>query len=251
MTSKIATVANLAFQVFRACSLTKTTPPTGLNYHNCGNSDSYLDESEITQSELMKQLLADMASLKPNDIDLDAQSTNVILDQYAAPAIRIKIAANAIFDMDILCLRSGAHIPLHGHPGMFGLTTVMLGSMRSRSLTPLVTPQTTTSELLVAEPHSDDLLDANDYRTSFLTPKVGNIHEIIAVSGPVAFLNILAPPYENELGTLECPFYREVDSPKSDENPEETASPRVYLAAIEKPKDYWCESVPYRGPPVT
>lgn len=261
MTSKIAKVANLAFHVFRAHSVSKTTSVdtnTDQNHHNN-------IEAEITHSEALRQLLVNVSSLTLYDVGLNSPFSSLVVGQNTAPVMYMHIAENEVFSMGIFVLRPGSRIPLHGHPGMFGVIRVMQGSMRCRSFTPMVTPThrsklptqgaaqwrlLTAPDLTVAEPHSDKLLDAGDCRTSLLTPTAGNLHEITAVAGPVVFLDILAPPYDHDLGTRECLFYREVDLPG--ETVEETsAAPRVYLAETNQPKDYWCESMPYHGPLIT
>ncbi|VDD79878.1 unnamed protein product [Mesocestoides corti] len=263
MTTKIAKVANIALHVFRAHSLRASA--TGASY---GGPPSSCEEVEIT-SEALKQLLSSVAALNLCDVGLDSPFTLSLPHRVTAPVIYMHITENEVFSMGMFILRPGSRIPLHGHPGMFGVIRVMQGSMRCRSFTPLRDKlpahrstskwlSSSASNLTVAEPHSDKLLGADDHRPCLLTPRVGNLHELTAVEGTVVFLDILAPPYDHDLGTRECLFYREVDLPSSDHDEKSALShvqlqnhPRVYLTEINQPRDYWCETLPYHGPQIT
>lgn len=70
-----------------------------------------------------------------------------------------------------------------------------------------------------------------------LTENIGNFHTLSAVDGPAAFLDILAPPYSENLGR-HCRYYKEyLKSGESD---------IVYLSETNN-RDYWCETAPYMG----
>ncbi len=271
MTTKIAKVANLALHVFRAHSLRSSTnasshPPSSTDHsHQNGAHTAVIDD--IATSEALKQLLTSVASLTLHDVGL--HSPFAPLPQLTAPVVYMHIAENEIFSMGMFILRPGSRIPLHDHPGMFGVIRVMQGSMRCRSFTPLCASPTnsnaplpaqnrwrlsTAPDLTVAEPHSDKLLGPGDVQPCLLTPRLGNLHELTAVEGTVVFLDILAPPYDHDLGTRECVFYREIDMPHEEtagRNVEQPSSPRVYLTETNQPRDYWCETVPYHGPAIT
>jgi len=80
-----------------------------------------------------------------------------------------------------------------------------------------------------------------------LTPESNNLHEITAVSGTAAFLDILSPPYCHERfsrdGYRPCTYFSEEDVAESD--------PSIrYIMPIPAPRDYWCDEVEYSGPPV-
>lgn len=77
-----------------------------------------------------------------------------------------------------------------------------------------------------------------------LTPSECNFHEIKASQGTVAFLDILAPPYDHDTLSRVCHYYREVSLPEA---------PRVNmcrLSHIDQPEEFWCDSVPYEGPTI-
>ncbi|VUZ49382.1 unnamed protein product [Hymenolepis diminuta] len=219
MTTKIAKVGNLALHVFRS---------------------HFLRVATLTEDpEALRHLLASVSSLTLNDVGLQSPFTLPPPHQLNAPVAYMHITENEVFSMGMFILRPGSRIPLHGHPGMFGVIRVMQGSMRCRSFTPLsrepdISPipesnnlgGTTTvmwrrasasPDLTIAEPYADKLLGVADDSPCLLTPRLGNLHELTAVDGTVVFLDILSPPYDHDLGTRECLFYREVDLPNSNE----------------------------------
>ncbi|KAL5110969.1 2-aminoethanethiol dioxygenase [Taenia crassiceps] len=240
MTTKIAKVSNLALHVFRTHSLRATNG--GAVFPAVAATTSTCDDPEA-----LKHLLSNVATLTLHDVGLDSP--------FSLPP-------------------PSSRIPLHGHPGMFGVIRVMQGSMRCRSFTPLSHDETPVGasassdcggtavmwrlaaapDLTVAEPHADRLLGASDHAPCLLTPCTGNLHELTAVEGTVVFLDILSPPYDHDLGTRECLFYREIDLPSSSEVASQSRtqeSPRVYLTEINQPRDYWCKLLPYHGPPIS
>nr|CDS29899.1 2 aminoethanethiol dioxygenase [Hymenolepis microstoma] len=256
MTTKIAKVGNLALHVFRSNFLRVA--------------------SVIEDPGCLRHLLVSVSSLTLHDVGLESPFTLSPFHQVNAPVVYIHITENEVFSMGMFILRPGSRIPLHGHPGMFGVIRVMQGSMRCRSFTPLSRepglfpiPEasnlggTTTvmwgralasPDLTIAEPYADKLLAATDDSPCLLTPRLGNLHELTAVDGTVVFLDILSPPYDHDLGTRECLFYREVDLPNSNVTDHQTLSQRtskVYLTEINQPRDYWCDLLPYRGPSIS
>ena len=226
MTTKIAKVGNLALHVFRAHSL--RTVNGNLAFPTMGTCED---------PESLKHLLANVAALTLHDVGLDSPFVLPPPHQLNAPVAYMHITENEVFSMGMFILRPGSRIPLHGHPGMFGVIRVMQGSLRCRSFTPISQERTSTTpsdgecggtavmwrlaaaspDLTIAEPHADKLLIAADHAPCLLTPKTGNLHELTAVEGTVVFLDILSPPYDHDLGTRECLFYREVDLPNTNE----------------------------------
>ncbi|CAH8539043.1 unnamed protein product [Heterobilharzia americana] len=315
MTTKIATVANLAFHAFQqhsvrvALGTASTTLSNGVNdchpYTN-GNSPVYMSDRSVSPiptikhkqlPESLNRLLSSLQSLTPSDVGFDVRwisNSNI----SAAPVAYVHIMENEVFSMGIFILRPGSRIPLHDHPGMFGVLKVLIGSVRCRSFTRLKNVKSTDLEnyepslsvfggskwqltdLIIARPHQDTVLSP-DHSPSLLSPVEGNLHEITPVDGPAVFLDILAPPYDHDLGTRECRFYKEVIIPQMNPNSvssqsnsnvhnnntdtsdsgqdincsnqsekESFKSSVVYLIETNQPLDYWCESAEYNGPSV-
>ncbi|KAH8874962.1 2-aminoethanethiol dioxygenase [Schistosoma japonicum] len=322
MTTKIATVANLAFHAFQQHSVRATLGPASANLNNGmndshvptnGNSPTHHSDKLVflnssvkhkQLSESLNRLLACVCSLTPKDVGFDVRwisDSNI----SAAPVAYVHIMENEVFSMGIFILRPGSRIPLHDHPGMYGILKVLTGSVRCRSFTRLKNVKSTTdlgnyepslscfggskwqlTDLIIVQPHQDTVLSP-DHSPCLLFPIEGNLHEITPVDGPAVFLDILAPPYDHDLGTRECRFYKEVNIPQmnsnsilsqnnlsnnsnnnNNNNNTEELSPSidafdpdlcsnqsekesvVYLIETNQPSDYWCESAEYNGPSV-
>lgn len=250
MTTKIANVANLAFHTFQQLSLCSAAVSASTMAFNSGNNESLSQNITITTSQSclksvtslstaqqkqitdsLQKLLSSVRSLTPKDVGFDiywVSDSNV----YAAPVAYVHIMENEVFSMGIFILRPGSRIPLHDHPKMYGILRVLYGSLRCRSFTPLRNIKATDlkqanssfsvfagskwqfTDLVVARPHQDTILSLES-SPQLLYPVDGNLHEITPVEGPAVFLDILAPPYDHDLGTRECRFYKEVVLPQS------------------------------------
>lgn len=92
-----------------------------------------------------------------------------------------------------------------------------------------------------------------------LTPVRDNLHQIDAVDGPAAFLDILAPPYDPDDGR-DCHYYKvlqpaaegeETDGKSSEQLQVEEKEEVKWLLEIPQPEDFWCGGEPYPGPVVS
>lgn len=90
-----------------------------------------------------------------------------------------------------------------------------------------------------------------------LTPVRDNLHQISAVEGPAAFLDILAPPYNPDDGR-DCHYYRVLETVEEGrtaehqgEEEEEEKEEVTWLLEIPQPEDFWCGPEPYPGPAVS
>lgn len=89
-----------------------------------------------------------------------------------------------------------------------------------------------------------------------LTPVQDNLHQIDAVDGPAAFLDILAPPYSPDDGR-DCHYYKvlqrvaeEGTDAASNREEEKGKENEAWLLEIPQPEDFWCGGEPYPGPAV-
>lgn len=88
-----------------------------------------------------------------------------------------------------------------------------------------------------------------------LTPVQENLHQINAVEGPAAFLDILAPPYNVDDGR-DCHYYRvlqtlEEGRTAEQQGDEEKKEKVTWMLEIPEPEDFWCGPEPYPGPAVS
>uniref|UniRef100_A0A3P8UR43 2-aminoethanethiol (cysteamine) dioxygenase b n=1 Tax=Cynoglossus semilaevis TaxID=244447 RepID=A0A3P8UR43_CYNSE len=85
-----------------------------------------------------------------------------------------------------------------------------------------------------------------------LAPDRDNLHQIDAVDGPTAFMDILAPPYDPDQGR-DCHYYRVLaDGGAAGPGPGLGLKQQqeVWLMEISQPPNFWCGGEPYPGPEV-
>uniref|UniRef100_A0A0D9XEP7 cysteine dioxygenase n=1 Tax=Leersia perrieri TaxID=77586 RepID=A0A0D9XEP7_9ORYZ len=105
------------------------------------------------------------------------------------------------FSIGVFCFPAGATLPLHDHPQMVVLSKLLYGSMRVKSYDwvnapPCPGPRKSGLARVVAV---DEVREA-PCKASVLFPRSGgNIHSLTAVT-PCALLDVLAPPYAEDLG---------------------------------------------------
>lgn len=179
-----------------------------------------------------------------------------------APVSYMEIFENETITLGIFIVKTGARIPLHDHPGMYGVIRVLHGTVSIQSYSQLKSGLINTSnrsgdkndrENLILVKKLPPVYATEESECSVLTPEDVNYHEIRAVGGVAAFLDILAPPYDSESRT--CHYYREIPrdpisssrAPAADDDGGEHC---VYLEEVSHPPDYWSDSKPYEGPEV-
>ncbi|XP_029383738.1 2-aminoethanethiol dioxygenase-like [Echeneis naucrates] len=190
------------------------------------------------------------------------------------PVTYMHICETEVFSMGVFLLRTGASIPLHDHPDMNGMLKVLFGkvsvccfdklegnlNVSSPPPTfdpPLTSPQTTSLWRSVLRSVSEY---SENSGPCLLTPLRDNLHQINAVDGPAAFLDILAPPYNPDDGR-DCHYYkvlktvaeRQADekSDKKQQGEETVKEEEMWLLEIPQPEDFWCGGEPYPGPAVS
>ncbi|XP_003747237.1 2-aminoethanethiol dioxygenase [Galendromus occidentalis] len=172
------------------------------------------------------------------------------LPQYPAPVLFIPVYDHEDFTITIFVLKQGRRIPMHNHPGMTGILKVLLGTARVESFSPIPPPsQSAFSYFFGKKPkpgtyalrHDPISVSASDDPCR-LAPERGNIHEVLAGDGPVAFLDVLAPPYHN--GERDCVYFKLL--PDDENSPNE----KCFLREIPAPEDFWCNTLSYEGPTI-
>lgn len=202
------------------------------------------------------------------------------------PVTYMHILETEGFSLGVFLLKSGTSIPLHDHPGMHGMLKVLYGKVRISCLDVLEDedgdrrPQPGQQFEPPLQPHERRALRAGVLRSRaeytaasapcLLTPVRDNLHQIDAVDGPAAFLDILAPPYDPDRGR-DCHYYRVLEavrprepaaasaagspglgSGSSDDRDRDLPLPRdVWLLETPQAEDFWCEGEPYPGPKVS
>ncbi|XP_005386010.1 PREDICTED: 2-aminoethanethiol dioxygenase [Chinchilla lanigera] len=173
------------------------------------------------------------------------------------------------FSLGVFLLKSGTSIPLHDHPGMHGMLKVLYGTVRISCLDKLEAggaqrPRAPPPEQQFEpplQPREREAVRPGILRSRavyteasgpcVLTPHRDNLHQIDAVDGPAAFLDILAPPYDPDDGR-DCHYYRVLEPVRPKEASGSACDlPReVWLLETPQADDFWCEGEPYPGPRV-
>lgn len=152
-----------------------------------------------------------------------------------APVTYFPVYEGSDVTASIFALKDGASLPMHDHPDMFGFIRCVYGSLKISSYTKILHSDTIhpgDSRVYVKQ-ESEKLIDTSS-QTMVLTPERGNIHEIIAVNGPAAFLDFLTPPYADV--ERPCRFYQ-MESIKTLEGEKS-----ITMTEIKCPASYWCAS---------
>ncbi|XP_060789039.1 2-aminoethanethiol (cysteamine) dioxygenase b [Neoarius graeffei] len=177
------------------------------------------------------------------------------------PVTYMHICETDLFSMGVFLLKHGASIPLHDHPNMHGMLKVLYGKVRvscydrldispdsasARQFNPPLLPfQKSAVQRSVGEftEHSAPCV---------LSPHRDNLHQIEAVDGPTAFLDILAPPYDPDDGR-DCHYYKVLQQvPEgADKKAGGLEQTEFWLMEIPQPSDFWCGAEPYPGPKVS
>ncbi|XP_033109752.1 2-aminoethanethiol dioxygenase-like [Anneissia japonica] len=235
----IQKVANVARETFKTILIDKTLITDKLNILKCLCNEIKAADLNITLSTQ------------------EALSSNSARPSYSRPPVSyMEIYEDKVLTMGIFLLRKGSRIPLHDHPGMYGFCRVLYGTISVESFSHI---DKDISELNVPEfeefqdkpgpdmrfltptKHNQSGEFSSNTGTCVLLPRIGNYHELKAVDGPAAFLDILAPPYEPERGR-DCLYYKLLSEKTGDTK---------WLLQIDPPRDFWCDNLPYPGPEVT
>uniref|UniRef100_A0A0E0EMD1 cysteine dioxygenase n=1 Tax=Oryza meridionalis TaxID=40149 RepID=A0A0E0EMD1_9ORYZ len=117
----------------------------------------------------------------------------------------------ADFSMGVFCFPAGATLPLHDHPEMVVLSKLLYGSVRVKSYDWVTPPPPCSRKSGLARVVAADEVRHAPCKTSVLFPRSGgNMHAFTAVT-PCAILDVLTPPYSEELGFA---FLEETDLPE-------------------------------------
>nr|XP_044993443.1 2-aminoethanethiol dioxygenase [Jaculus jaculus] len=215
---------------------------------------------------LLTQVRAEDLNIAPR------QAPRQPLPPHLPPVTYMHIYETDGFSLGVFLLKSGTSIPLHDHPGMHGMLKVLYGTVRISCMDKLEAaageqrprapppeqqfePPLQPREREAARPGV--LRSRAEYTEAsgpcILTPHRDNLHQIDAVDGPAAFLDILAPPYDPDDGR-DCHYYRMLEPVRPKETSASSSAcdlPReVWLLETPQADDFWCEGEPYPGPKV-
>lgn len=173
-----------------------------------------------------------------------------------APCTYVQIYEDDEVSMSVFILAENYCLPLHDHPQMHGLLKCVAGSLRIQSyslldeeplqaldrLYDITCPMKQKRLLCQVEPVSEISIQSE---AAVLHSRLNNFHQITAIGGPVAFFDILSPPYDSVIKERpmlhrKCTFFRTV--------PISYDSHRIILEKIAPPLNYYCDNVEYNRP---
>ncbi|XP_061646710.1 2-aminoethanethiol (cysteamine) dioxygenase b [Phyllopteryx taeniolatus] len=197
------------------------------------------------------QLLGLLSQVRAADLRLAPPGSRP--PRGAPPVTYMHICETDHFSMGVFLLQSGACIPLHDHPGMHGLLKVVYGKLRVSCFDRLdrgpepgaprpSRPQVGALRRSVLRSSAEY---TDDSQPCVLAPDRDNLHQIDAVDGPAAFVDVLAPPYDPDDGR-DCHYFRVLQGAELRESHER----EVWLMEIAQPLSFWCGTEPYPGPEV-
>ncbi|XP_048778387.1 2-aminoethanethiol dioxygenase-like [Ostrea edulis] len=216
-------------------------------------------------SKLSKGVTFDTESLLPiksllnqirmADVNFEPSVFRRGVTPFQAPVSYVKLYEDRVMSVGIFVMRRGAKLPLHDHPGMYGLCKPIYGEMKVNSYSraamseeDILRKKSTLSaskENLLPVRRKDSICLSEEDECCVLTPESGNFHEISAVGDLAAFLDILAPPYDYETMTRTCQYYVLLE-----ENEISNDSSIEWLCEIDEPGNFWCDTSEYKGPPL-
>ncbi|XP_015234778.1 PREDICTED: 2-aminoethanethiol dioxygenase [Cyprinodon variegatus] len=223
-------------------------------------------------ADRLHELISLVTSVRAKDLKIippKSKPSSGAAASLGPPVTYMHICETEVFSMGVFLLKAGTSIPLHDHPGMNGMIKVLYGKIKVRcfdkmenSLTAVPQFDPPPAPLQAAALWRSVLRSvaqyAEDSGPCLLTPVRDNLHQIDAVDGPAAFLDILAPPYSPDDGR-DCHYYKVLQSvaepgtgAKVDqEQLGETEENEGWLLEIPQPEDFWCGGEAYPGPVVS
>ncbi|KAF0296594.1 2-aminoethanethiol dioxygenase [Amphibalanus amphitrite] len=217
--------------------------------------------SQLTQ--LVHQLTPQDVAFDPNWVRDRRPFTQ---DRNIMPMTYVRLCENEYISIGIFILKNGFTLPMHDHPNMHGVLKVLHGQLQMQSFTPRRAPQSgilnggdsaaATAQWDVRQTRLGTIYHTAKELPRFmgpadgpalLTPEQGNIHQICAVDGPVAFLDILAPPYDEHEHIYHT--FRELDPVRLHQLTNGELSSEGWLIRV-RDNPFPSDSAKYRGPRV-
>lgn len=176
-----------------------------------------------------------------------------------APCTYVELYEGPTFSISVFVMAENYQMPMHDHPQMTGILKCIAGNLRVESYS-LDTGKETALDMLerlyalnplqqqpakkYIQCKKEPPIDMDETSpAAVLSPTQSNIHQITALGGPVAFFDILAPPYTTTIEARpmlkrKCTFFRVAEDFRSSLDVGE-----VVLEKIPQPLNYYCDNV--------
>lgn len=212
-----------AYQVLKLRSNQSSPPPV----HQFPFLSTAPDTPQLPDD--IKSITDMMHTLNADTIGLHRISDQISRNKIAF----IEVVHNPVLTVVIIVIPPGHALPLHDHPNMTGFIKVLHGRIRVRTYSKIGASKDGQQP---AFKMSESVLSRRSY-PQVVTPTMGNIHSIEYERGEgyAAFLDILSPPYDDDVG---CNYYSCEDGGKGNLGP-------CTLLETDCPKDYRTISLSY------
>ncbi|XP_037094761.1 2-aminoethanethiol dioxygenase-like isoform X2 [Pollicipes pollicipes] len=233
-------------------------------FRSPGGSEKVFREGLAKLNQLVSQLTAQDVGFDPRWV---RDTRPYRQDLGVAPMTYVRLFENDSVSIGIFILKNGFTLPTHDHPHMHGVLKVLHGHLLMQSFTRVPAApgilngvrssaqegamdwdmrQTPLGPIYHTVKETPRRLGATD-PPCLLTPNQSNIHQIRAVDGPVAFLDILAPPYDDDEHIYHN--FRELEPEKLRQLTGGEVASDGWLIRVRN-NSFFSDSAPYRGPPL-
>lgn len=213
--------------------------------------------SKQVNEESLARLRSLFFNLTARDVDFKGDLLEDKKSGLKGPTIHVHIYEDDHHSISIFGIREGKKIPLHDHPDMYGIIKVIRGAIKIKSFTKLSVKEVSAApkeilskvswrqkHLLLPTVMTGEKIVTPQNEPCTLYPTENNIHEVTSIEGLSAFVDLLSPPYQE--GERDCHFYSVLGS---------AFDPKLnltvtWLLEVDSPASYWCDNIPYTGPPV-
>ncbi|GMN45366.1 hypothetical protein TIFTF001_014565 [Ficus carica] len=217
-------------------------------YEGCREVFSQQDLPNFQQIQGLKNILG---VFEAKDVGIDEfriscgspsaspnENKGMICGQDVSEITYIHIHECRHFSIGVFCFPAGGTLPFHDHPGMTVLSKLLYGSVYVKAYDWVLKVDSSSPSKTCCV--RDEILKA-PCETSVLYPTSGgNIHSFTALT-PCAILDVLTPPYSDELGRPSTYF---------SELPISSLPGYVVLEERDLPEDLVVSGAPYLGPQI-
>ncbi|KAL5558934.1 hypothetical protein UlMin_035145 [Ulmus minor] len=211
-----------------------------------------LSEKKLPNFKQVLWLRDLLDTFEANDVGIDElgspkENKGLICPQGIKEITYIHIYECDDFSIGVFCFPAGASFPLHDHPGMTVFSKLLYGSVYVKAYDWAKvfnsSPNKTCKNFVtfgLATKVRDGILRAPCESSVIFPRSGGNIHAFTALT-PCAILDVLTPPYSDELGRPSTYF---ADFPIS------SLPGYALLEERDLPNDLVVRGAPYVGPPI-
>lgn len=216
-----------------------------------------LSPSGPISEETLERVRAFLGNLQPSDVGLEQEAEEASRwtatmhedegrPQTPRPIKYLHLHECESFTIGVFCMPPFSTIPLHDHPGMTVLSTLLYGSLHVESYDWATFPDPVGLPELEARPARlirDTVMSVPCETMTLYPARGGNIHSFRAVT-PCAIFDILSPPYSSQHGR-DCTYYCTIEL-------DGVAAEKItWLEECEAPDDFVTERGQYKGPVIS